>query len=57
MKKGDIKKLNDLHGKDVIVEIVDLYDCDGIEYAEVKPENESLTQNVPVSVLKEVNNE
>lgn len=58
MNIGDIKKLHNRFGKDFIVKIVDLFEYEGIEYAEVKPvEFDSFPREVPVSLLKEVNNE
>lgn len=54
MKIGDIKKLPNLRGEDFTVEIVDLYDCDGIEYAEVRPVGfNGFDREVPASMLKE----
>ena len=55
MKIGDIKKLNNLRGEDFTVEIVDLYDCDGIEYAEIKTVGlDGFTWSAPASMLEEV---
>lgn len=55
MKKGDIKKINNLHGEDFTVEIIDLYETNGIEYAEIKTVGlDGLTWSAPVSALKEV---
>lgn len=55
MKIGDIKKLPNLRGEDFTVEIVDLYEADGIEYAEVRPVGFSgFDREIPVALLKEV---
>lgn len=55
MKIGDIKKMNNPHGEDFIVRIVNLFDDDGVKYAEVEPvEFNSFTREVPISHLKEV---
>jgi hypothetical protein len=50
---GDVKKLDNPHGEDFTVKIVDLYTADGIEYAEVEPVDfEGFRREVPASRLK-----
>lgn len=57
MRIGDIKKLENKHGDDFIVKILDLVEDpdDGKIYAEVEPvEFKSITREVPIELLKEV---
>lgn len=51
---GDVKKMDNPHGEDFTVKIVDLYTADGIEYAEVEPVDfEGFRREVPASRLKD----
>lgn len=57
MKIGEIMKMDNSQGEDFTVKIINLFDCDGIEYAEVEPIGfNSFTREVPVTKLKENNN-
>lgn len=54
MKIGDIKKMNNPNGEDFTVKIIDLFECDGIEYAEVEPVGfNGFTREVPITKLKD----
>lgn len=55
MKVGDITKMTNPHGDDFTVKILDLFECDGIQYAEVEPVGfNGFTREVPIDRLKEV---
>lgn len=55
MKIGDIKKMDNSQGEDFTVKILDLFECDGIKYAEVEPVGfNGFTREVPIERLKEV---
>lgn len=54
MNIGDIKKMDNPHGDDFTVKILDLFECDGIEYAEVEPVGfNGFTREVPTTKLKD----
>ena len=53
MKIGDIKKMDNSQGEDFTVKIVDLFEDDGIKYAEVEPVGfNGFTREVPITKLK-----
>lgn len=56
MNIGEIKKIeNSSNGEDFIVEIIDIFDCEGVKYAEVKSvEFDSFTREVPITKLKDI---
>lgn len=54
MNIGDIKKMDNSQGEDFTVKIVDLFEDDGIEYAEVEPVGfNGFTREVPITKLKD----
>ena len=54
MKVGDIVKMENSQGEDFTVKILDLFEDDGIEYAEVEPVDfNGFTREVPITKLKE----
>lgn len=54
MNIGDIKKMENPHGDDFTVKILDLFECEGIEYAEVEPVGfNGFTREVPTTRLKD----
>ena len=55
MKIGDIKKMDNPRGEDFTVKVINLFDYEGIEYAEVEPVGfNGFPREVPISRLKEV---
>lgn len=55
MKIGDIKKMDNPHGEDFTVKVLDLFKYEGIEYAEVEPVGfNGFSREVPITKLKEV---
>ena len=58
MNIGDIKKMHNRHGDDFTVKIIDLFEYEGIEYAEVEPVGfNGFPREVSLAILKEVDNE
>lgn len=54
MKIGDIKKMDNSQGEDFTVKIVNLFEDDGIKYAEVEPVGfNGFTREVPITKLKD----
>lgn len=54
MNIGDIKKMYNSQGEDFTVKIVNLFEYDGIIYAEVEPVGfNGFTREVPITKLKE----
>ena len=55
MRIGDIVKMDNPRGEDFTVKILDLFEDNGIPYAEVEPVDfKSFTREVPIDRLKEV---
>ena len=53
MEVGEIKKMDNPHGEDFTVRILDIFVCDGIEYAEVEPVGfNGFSREVPTTKLK-----
>ena len=53
MKKDEIKKLNNSQGEDFTVKIVDVFEYEGVKYAEVQPVGfNGFNREVPITMLK-----
>ena len=53
MQVGEIKKMDNPRGEDFTVKVVNLFECDGIEYAEVEPVGfNGFPREVPITKLK-----
>jgi hypothetical protein len=53
MKIGEIKKMENSQGEDFTVKIIDLFDVDGITYAEVEPVDfNGFPREVPITKIK-----
>ena len=54
MEIGEIKKMDNSQGEDFTVKILDIFEYDGIKYAEVQPVGfNGFTREVPITKLKE----
>ena len=54
MKIGDIVKMDNPYGDDFTVKILNIFEYDGIEYAEVEPVGfNGFTREVPITKLKD----
>ena len=54
MNIGDIKKMNNPRGEDFTVRIINLFEYEGVEYAEVEPVGfNGFTREVPITLLKD----
>ena len=53
MKVGEIKKMENTQGEDFTVRILEIFEYEGVEYAEVEPVDfNGFTREVPTSKLK-----